>query len=190
MNAGRQAAWLFVALMALACSSWYFASTTPVAKLDDRTLSSTADAIITDLTVKKFDAKGQLANYLKTPLMHHIPFNNTHLLTTPLIIIAQQNQPAWEISAQQATSLHGGEEITFVNDVVIHQGKDAHTQESTLKTQVITYFAKDKVAKTEADVTYEQPGNIIQSTGMNAYLAEKRVQLLHQARGTYVPTHG
>lgn len=190
MNAGQQAAWLFVALMALACSSWYFASTTTVAKLDDRTLSTTADAIITDLTVKQFDTNGHLANYLKTPLMHHIPFNNTHLLTTPLIVIAQENQPAWEIRSQQATSLHGGEEITFVKHVVIHQGKDSHTQESTLKTEIITYFAKDKVARTQADVTYEQPGNVIQSTGMNAYLAEKRVQLLNQARGRYEPTHG
>ncbi|WP_196211486.1 LPS export ABC transporter periplasmic protein LptC, partial [Legionella pneumophila] len=37
---------------------------------------------------------------------------------------------------------------------------------------------------------FEQPGNIIQSTGMNAYLDEKRVELLHKARGSYDPAKG
>lgn len=31
---------------------------------------------------------------------------------------------------------------------------------------------------------------MLQSKGMNAYLDEKRIELLHQARGSYVPTNG
>jgi lipopolysaccharide export system protein LptC len=189
LNAAKQAAWLCVMLISLACSGWYFASSKPVRKLDEHTLSTTVDTIVTNLTVHQFDKNGRLASYLKTPLMRHIPVNNTHWLTTPHIIIAQENQPSWEIHAQQATALHGGQQITFNKKVVIHQDKDEHTLESTLKTEALTYFPKDKLATTSLDVTYERPGTIVQSTGMKAYLAEKRV-LLSQARSTYVPNRG
>ena len=190
MNAAKQAAWLFLALLCITCSSWYFASSPVVIKLDAHTLSTTTDMTINQLTVHQFDTEGRLVNYLKTPLMRHISANNTHWLKTPHIIISQQNQPAWEIHAQQATALHGGQQITFNKNVVVHQDKDEHTQESTLKTEAITYFPKDKRAKTLLDVTYERTGNIVQATGMEAYLAEKRVKLLSQARGTYEPGTG
>ena len=190
MNAAKQAIWLFVALISLACSGWYFASVKVVRKLDEHTLSTTADMVINNLTVQQFDTNGHLVNYLKTPIMRHISLNNTHWLKSPQIIITQQNQPDWEINAEQATALNGGEQITFNKDVVIHQGKDEHTQESTFKTEAMTYFPKDKIASTLLDVTYEQPGNIVKSTGMKAYLAEKHVVLLSQARGVFNPSTG
>jgi lipopolysaccharide export system protein LptC len=190
MIATKQAAWLFAALLCIACSSWYFASSPIVVKLDKHTLSTTADMIINNLTVHQFDTEGRLVNDLKTPLMRHISANNTHWLKNPRIIVSQQNQPAWTIHAQQATALHGGQQIIFNENVIIHQEKDEHTQESTFKTESITYFPKDKLATTLLDITYERPGNIVQSTGMKAYLAEKRVQLLSQAKGTYEARDG
>lgn len=159
-------------------------------KLDQRTLSRTTDITINDLVVHQFDTKGQLVNSLKTPLMHHVALNDTHVLKTPHIVIAQENQPAWEIRADQATSQHGGQEITFNKNVIIHQAQDDRTLESTLKTESMTYFPKDKLATTILEVTYERPGNIVQSTGMKAYFAEKRVLLLSNARGTYAPNPG
>jgi lipopolysaccharide export system protein LptC len=190
MNAAKQAAWLLMALVLLACSGWYFARAPFSIKLDNQTLSTTPDTTITHLTVQQFDANGQLSHYLKTPLMHHIPLNNTHQLTTPHIIITQPNQPAWEIRAQQATALQGGQQITFNNDVIIQQKKDAHTEASTLKTEEITYFPNTQLATTLKDVTFVQSGNRVQSTGMNAYLAENRVQLLSHTRGTYASNQG
>ncbi len=190
MNAAKQAAWLCVVLISLACSGWYFASTKPVRKLDEHTLSTTADMVVTNLTVHEFDTNGRLVNTLQSPVMHHIPANNTHWFKSPHIVIVQENEPAWEINAQQATALYGGKEITFNKDVVIHQQKSEHTLESTLKTEAITYIPKDKFATTLLAVTYERPGSIVQSTGMKAYLAEKRVVLLSQARSTYAPNRG
>ena len=190
MNAAKQAAWLFIVLIGLAGSGWYFASAKHINKLDEHTLSTTADMVISQLTVHQFNTHGRLINYLKTPLMHHISSNNTHWLKSPHIIIAEENQPDWEIHAEQATALNGGQQITFNKNVIVHQKKDEHTQESTLKTESITYFPNDKLATTLLDVRYERPGNIVQATGMKAYLAEKRVLLLSKARGTYEPNQG
>lgn len=190
MNAAKQAAWLFITLLALAGSGWYFASSKIVIKLDNQTLSTTPDTIIQHLTVQQFDAKGQLSHYLQTPLMHHIPLDNTHLLKTPHIIIAQPNKPSWEINAREATALQGGQQITFKHHVIIHQGKNEHLEATTLSTEELTYFPKTQQALTEKEITIVQNKNSVHSTGMKAYLAENRVQLLNNARGTYVPNHG
>ena len=190
MNTAKQMTWLLFALVSLAFSGWYFASSKHVTRLDAYTLSTTADTIIHALTVHQFDINGHLVHSLKTPLLRHIALNNTHWLKTPHIIVQQDNQPAWDIHAEQATALYGGQQITFNKNVVIHQNKDEHTEESTFTTQEITYFTKDKLATTPLDITYERAGNIVQSKGMKAYLADKRVVLLSNARGTYVPNHG
>ena len=190
MNAAKQAVWLFLAILALAGSGWYFASSSPVVKLDDQTLSTTPDTIIKQLTIQQFDAKGQLSHYLQTPLMRHVPLENTHQLDTPNIIISQPNQPSWEINARQAIALNGGQQITFKNDVTIHQKKDAHREETTLSTEELTYFPKSQLATTEKNILILQAKNSVRSTGMNAWLAENRVQLLSNARGTYAPNRG
>jgi len=190
MNAAKQAAWMFVALIGLACSGWYYASAPTVFTLNEQALSTTVDIVIRQLIVHQFDANGQLAHYLHTPLMQHTPFNNTHWLKNPHIKIAQKNQPPWDIRAEHATALHNGKQITFNKHVLIHQKKDAHTQESTLATEEITYFPENKLATTPKLVEFTQAGNVMKSTGMKAWLAENRVQLLSNAQGTYVPEHG
>lgn len=188
MNAAKQAAWLFTALITLACSSWYFASSSPVAQLDDYTLSITPDTIVNQLTFRQYDANGRLANYLQTPLLHHIAQNNTHWLKAPHIIIAQTDQPPWEIDAQEATSLYGGSEITFNQNVMLHQASSQQQPENTLQTETIIYYPQKKMAVTEKEATFTQPGNKVQSIGMKAFLDQKRVQL-SRARGSYDPNY-
>lgn len=190
MNTTKQAIWLFLTLLILACSGWYYTHLNQTIKLNKKTLLNEVDTTISQLTVKQFNSEGILINLLTTPLVEHIPNNNLHLLKNPHIIIKQDNQPAWEINSLRAKSFDGGKQITFIEQVVVHQNPGESTQESTLRTEEITYYPKEKKATTSLFVTFEQPGNIIQSTGMNAYLDEKRVELLHKARGSYDPAKG
>lgn len=188
MNIVKQTIWLFFAAFLLIGSGWYYKQLKPSIRLDNETLSTTIDSTVSKLTVRQFNEKGELVNLLTTPLMEHIPKDNVHLLQTPHIIIKEQDQPAWEINSLTAKSYEGGERITFINKVVVHQNADKKTQESTFKTEKVTYFPKEKRATTDLFVTFEQPGNIVESTGMNAYLEEKRVELLHGAKGSYAPS--
>lgn len=188
MNATKQALWLFIFLISLASSAWYYASfSIKLPKLDASTLSITPDATIKQLKIKQFGDNGQLVNSLETPYMQHIPAENTHKLKTPQIQITQDNQPAWKINAEEATSLHGGETIIFRNHVIVHQHDQKTNQMTQLRTEELIYYPKQKKATTKRDVIFEQPGIQVQSTGMIAYLEEKRVKLLSNARGTYAP---
>lgn len=189
MNGAKQAIWLFLTLVMLAFSSWYFANLHPITRLDSEALSSTVDTTISQLTVRQFNEDGLLINMLTSPLMEHIPKEDIHLFKTPHITINQKDQPSWEIQSIKAKSFDGGQRITFMKHVVVHQNPGDKSQESTLKTEEVTYYPNEKRATTDLFVTFEQPGNIIESTGMNAYLDEKRVELLHSARGSYDPAN-
>lgn len=189
MNAAKQAIWLFFTMIALACSGWYFAISPLIVKLDDQTLANTADSVVSNLTVRQFDAEGMLVNFLESPEMQHVPDKNTNLFKSPHIILKQENQTSWDIRSKKAQSINKGEQITLVENVIIHQDKSEHTQESTFKTEELTYFPKQKLASTALAVVFEQAGSIVHAIGMKAYLEDKHVELLSKARATYEPNH-
>lgn len=190
MNIAKQAFFILTSLLLLAGTGWYVSNITPKFKLDAKALLTITDTVITNLNVQQYSPSGTLANSLQTPLMRHIPKNNTHWIKTPHILIIQPNQPAWEINSEQATALYGGQKITFNKQVRIHQNKGDHTEESTFTTEQITYYPKTKLALTSKDVLLVQPGNRVQSKGMRANLEKKHIQLLGQTRAIYDPNHG
>lgn len=191
MNTAKNASWLCVALIAVSAFCWYQARSKPHhQRLDEQTLSTTPDQQITRLTVHQFDATGRLIHQLTAPFMHHIPSQNKHWLKNPLIMITELHQPAWDIQSKEATSLTGFERITFQHDVLIHHAAYEKNQAGTISTDEISYIPNQKLATTDGDITWIQAGNAMHSTGMNAYLAELRIDLLHNPRATYEPMHG
>ena len=60
----------------------------------------------------------------------------------------------------------------------------------TIDADEMDSFPEIKLAQTKTHVIVKQAGSTLQSEGMKAYLAENRVELLHQARATYDPAHG
>ncbi len=189
MNTAKQASWFFCLLISLAFSGWYFATSTPKASLDEAALSQEADSVISNLTLYRFDEHGKISSYLQAPRLKHIPYQDTYFFSNPFIVLAQTDQPSWKIRSHQAIAINKAEQITFLKNVVIHQSPGAHQNESTIKTEKLIYYPKDKIATTELSVSFEQPGSIAHSVGMKAYLAEKRIQLLNKARAIYEPKH-
>jgi lipopolysaccharide export system protein LptC len=192
MNKIKLASLTLTFLIGIACSSWYFVNSLRNIKVtfNDKSLLSSIDATVTDLTVQQYDSDGVMINFLETPSMRHIPENNTHLLTTPHIIVHEKDKAPWEINALEAVALHGGEEVTFKRDVVLLQREHENTDATTLFTEEITYFPNTKIAVTQKDVRFQQANNSVRATGIKAYLAEGRVQLLSNARGHYEQKHG
>ncbi|USQ13211.1 LPS export ABC transporter periplasmic protein LptC [Legionella lytica] len=190
MNAAKQGIWFFLVLIALAGSGWYYSHSSRLLRLDSETLANSVDTTISRVKVRQFDDKGSLTTLLATPKMRHVQKGDMYFFKKPHILVSQDKQPPWDIRSNHAKSFDGGQRIVFIGDVIVHQTQGDNVQGSTLKTEEVTYYPNEKKASTDLLVTYEQPGNIIQSKGMNAYLDEKRVELLHQARGSYVPANG
>lgn len=189
MNNIKSAGWLFCLLIILAYSSYYFALSPVFVRLDDQALSTMPDTIVHDLKVSQYDETGKLANQLITPLLKHIPYQNSHWLKSPDIIVSQNNHPDWHIRAEQALAVHAGQKITFRSHVVIDQRDPATQTAHTFRTEELIYFPKQKFALSHVAVLFEQPGSVVQSQGMKAWLAEKHVKLLSKTNATYQPPH-
>lgn len=190
MNLAKRFSWLIMLLIALASTGWFFAGGKPVIRLDDKALATMPDAIADQLVVRQYNEQGQLINLLEAPRLKHRQKDDAHWLEQPRIVVSETDQPQWEIQAQLAHAIHGGEKIILSKEVVVHQQAGLKTPASTFKTDKIIYFPKTKKAMTDLPVVFEQPGTVVHSTGMVADLAEKRVKLLHKARGSYVPNQG
>lgn len=184
-----QALWMFCLLIVLACSGWYFASNTESAKLSDAILQTTADTIVTNLLVRQYDIQGKPANLLYTPEMQHIPDQDVHLLKMPQITVHQADQSVVHISSQTARAVHGDSRITFDHQVIIHQKNIKDQSESSMQTEQLIYFPKKQFASSNRAVTFIQPGTVIHSQGIKAWLADKHVVLLNKASATYEPNH-
>lgn len=158
--------------------------------LDAEALARTSDSHIYDVHYRQYDIAGVLIHFLETPLITHIPKNNTHQITTPHIVIIESHQEPWEIHAHHAVAIEGGKQITFSQQVRIQQKKpDTHT-ETLVATEELTYYPQQKKAKTLKKVVITQGGNQLSSQGLIADLMTNTVQLLSDARGHYVQNAG
>ena len=159
-------------------------------EIDREKLKNAVDLTVTNINFKEFNQKGELANYLETPLVEHVPKNNTHLLTKPHIIVKEEDKAPWDINAQYAKAVKGGQKITFSNDVTIAQKKDIKNGNILLRTEEITYFPNKKYAITKKDVKLQQDESIVEATGLKAFLAENRIQFLSKTHGHYEQKNG
>lgn len=179
--------WGCIIITAFVCSFWYYMSKTNSIgfNIDKEKLKNSVDATINDISFKEFNHKGELANFLETPMIEHIPKNNTHFLTKPHIIVREEDKDPWDINAKSAKAIKGGKKITFSNDVSIAQKKDVGKGDILLLTEEITYFPNKKYATTKKDVKLRQDNSIVEATGLKAFLAESRIKFMSNARGHY-----
>ena len=150
-------------------------------------MNDTVDNRIINLNLVQYNASGALAHQLKTPLMTHIPNGNVNHFNEPRITIMQEKQEPWHIQSKEGYSFDGGEKIIFKSQVQFEQMLAKNDGSNYFTTEELTYFPKIKIAQTDKDIHYVQPGSIVNAKGLKAWLNDKRVQLLSEARGSYAP---
>ncbi len=147
------------------------------------------DAFAIDIDGMQFDVLGQKQGELKSPKLLHFANDDSSLLTTPrLTLYSKDNKAPWSITSQTGKTFNGTEKVDLIDNVVIHQPTSAQNQDTTISTSLLHIFPKQQLANTDKSVTLVQSGVKITSIGMNAYLDQKHVTLLSQARGFYDPT--
>lgn len=187
MRKTRLINWVCIIITGFIFSFWYYISSTGNNDftIDKEKLKKSVDATINDISFKEFNHKGELTNFLETPMIEHIPQQNTHLLTRPHIVVREENKEPWDISAQYAKAVKGGKKIIFSNDVSIAQQKEVGKGNILLSTEEITYFPNKKYAITRKNVKLQQNNSIVKATGLEAFLAENRIKFLSNTRGHY-----
>ncbi len=146
------------------------------------------DAFATGIDGVQFDELGQKQGELQSPKLLHFVNDDSSVLTTPLLTLySKDNKAPWSISSQTGKTFNGTQKIDLIDNVVIHQPPGAQNQDTIITTSLLHIFPNQKLANTDKPVTLVQSGVKITSVGMNAYLDQKHVTLLSQARGFYDP---
>ena len=151
--------------------------------------AAAVDAFAIGVEGVQFNILGQKRAEVQTPKLLHFTREDSSLLTRPYVVLYSENNKApWIISSQTGKTYNGTRRIDLIEDVVIHQPAGSQNTDTVITTSLLHVFPKDQLANTDQSVTLVQSGIKITSKGMNAYLDQKRVTLLSQARGLYDPT--
>lgn len=173
-------------IFAIGLSSWsiYLSQkTTPssTAKLNE------PDAYMENVTATMINNEGKRTILIKSPKMVHFPENDTTDIQTPKITVYRDSPEPWYIQADFAKATNGIDKIFFQNKVILHHPHDIATPATTMKTDTLTVFPNQNIAKTEDAVIVLQPDTTVHAIGMMANLDEGVIKLMSAARGEYVP---
>lgn len=143
---------------------------------------------------REFDAKGNLHYQLATPLVTHYQINpeapsdaDYTLITKPDMAFydADANAP-WLITAETGRSDTNGKVFRLIDNVLIKQQTPTQglIQITTSELQV---RASEQFAETDKAVKMRSAKGQIDAVGMDADLAQSRLQLKSQVKASYDP---
>lgn len=135
--------------------------------------------------VVELDETGKLNKQLDAPTLTHHSSSSRKTLKTPVIYLTKNKQP-WIIQADVAHSNHDNSKIVLTGHVKISQFDNNH-KVSELQTTKLNYYPKTQKVDTKQDIIYLNQGLTIHSKGLKADLHEETMELVSNARGTYVP---
>ncbi len=122
-----------------------------------------SEYFIQNVTIKYFDKNGLLENQLNASKLEHFKWNQTSLISHPLLEIKNKKQSNWQISASSGLLDHANNQIMLHDGVEIKQSSLPKNQETSIennlikketliKTQNLSFDLNNNFAETKNDV--------------------------------------
>lgn len=181
---GLEYVYIFMAIIALGFTGWYYASPPNISKMSKEALSHLPDAIAYELHVTQFNAKGFPSNRFYTPKLTHFP-NTSSQFTAPRIMLYPESGQPWFIQSDSGQAQQSADIITLTDHVILHQDASGTDKAKTITTSEITYYTKKDLATTPKMIVFEQPGLLVKSLGMTAHLKTQQIHLSQQVWSEY-----
>lgn len=152
------------------------------------TLSShEPDAFMENVVATIMNKQGKPAIKITSPKMFHFQDQDTTEIAAPHIIVYRDSPEPWHIHSDFAKATQGLEQIVFWSHVIIRHEKDSTHPATTMRTESLTVFPSQQIAKTKDPITFTQPATTVYGIGMLANMNQGTIKLLSETRGNYVP---
>jgi len=180
--------WAALLLVLVAALSWWLQRS-----VETESQSSTdqvrhePDYYMENFVSTSLDEMGRPAYRLDADNMLHYPDNDSATLEKPHLIVFRGEEEFWDIRAESGLVLDKGESVMLQGEVVILRVTTGGAQALQIYTSDLTVRPDEKYAETAAEVTIKDGRGVTQAVGMWADLNQRRVELLSNVRGTYVP---
>lgn len=151
------------------------------------------DWFATNITTLTMDELGKPLRQIYAEKMFHYTEDSTTDLTLPHLMIYQENNAPWEVTAHTGRLNHGAtlDDISHLDlwdDVKLWRVANATHPNQQMTTSELTYYPDDDFAHTDAPVTIEQPGQVTHGVGMNIYLENQQLEFLSTVKGQHDAT--
>lgn len=156
---------------------------TPVTSID---AEDEADFFIVKGQYTVFDEEGELSSVMKSDEAKHYPARNNALLKKPNVLVYSEDNPPWRLTADSGEYDMNDENLTFTQNVIITRNEELE-KPWTLKTESLTLLNKTRFITTKQPVTISDSVSILEGTGMNAWVDDKKIELTSNVRGNYAP---
>ena len=151
-------------------------------------IQSAPDSFMENFTTQVLNAEGQLQYQLQARYMAHYPDDNHSELTQPHFIAYRPDGQRWTVVADSGQALNGSQQIMLNGAVTLkRQATDTAPVNLEIRTRDVTIRPADDYAETEQHTTIIRSEGTLETTGLQVYFREDRVQLLSQVRGIYAP---
>lgn len=146
---------------------------------------SNMDTFAENITAISMDENGDPKSKLFSPKVKHYPTEDTSLFSKPHFIFYPRRGEPWHTTAENGKSIHGNEQVILWEKVKVTQTDPKKNRELTMTTSKLNVFPNKDLATTDVAVQFTDEGSVINSIGMNAFLKEKRIELLSKTRSVY-----
>lgn len=145
------------------------------------------DYILNNFVTTKTDQYGNVLYELHAAEMKHFPDDDSTELKLPKLVQYTDGKPNTHITSKRGLVSSNGEQVQFMDDVVLVREAYADRGEMTLLTQYLKVTPDSGIATTDKPVVIKQaPKTVIHGTGMIYNKKQQTIQLLNNARVHYV----
>lgn len=119
-------------------------------------------------------------------LQHYPDDDSTELETARLVHYPQQGAP-WVVTAERARVTEDGALVFLPGQVLAEQAPSAADPGLTLRTHDLRVLVEQEYLETDREVSITRGGDMINATGMRAFLREERLLLQSKVKATHEP---
>ena len=141
---------------------------TPLTRISD---PNTPDYALGQLQGVQINEQGQIERTLSAQQLQHYNQRDESIISQPQMILYQNNQATWQLSAQQATASNNNQELRLINEVLANR---------------LYATQNSHILQTHDPVMVSTAQGQISSLGLEANTELGILQLTGQVRGTYV----
>lgn len=157
-------------------------------------LSGFPQIYMQEVKTREFDAQGQLHYQLSTPQITHYQLNPDGPSESDYTLIEQpdmafydaESAAPWLVTAENGRSEANGQLIRLLDNVLIQQQTPAQGL-IQITTSELRVRASEQFAETDKAVKMRSAKGQIDAIGMDADLAQSRLQLKSQVKAVYDP---
>jgi LPS export ABC transporter protein LptC len=147
----------------------------PAPQMDVLIMPNQLNAVVKNMHWVEFNEDGHITQEFFSPQVENLPNKKGYHIAHPFLKL-QQNQDYWEIKSVYANALQTIDTIELRKKVEIKHFKHPKQEASTIHTEALNYYPKQKRAHTKDLVTILFKDSTIKSQGLEA-LFENEIKM-------------